>query len=185
MALKNGNAQNRLAKESLFAALMILMGEKQFKSISITEITRKAGVSRMAFYRNYDTTEDIIVDFLEENFVSYAKDLGARRPGACADSIRIFFTYFKNQSTLIRNLIASGMTHLLLESFSHFLHSLSHSIVCEKNLSAAMEKYSIAFIAGGIYKVVIEWAKDDMTESDGHMAEIVGRILAGQESGPA
>jgi len=157
-----------------------MMGEKKFRDISITEITEKAGVSRMAFYRNYSNLEDIIVDYLDENFVSYAKERPACARDNSPDSIRLFFTYFKNQSILIRNLIESGTTHLLLESFSAFLRTLSRNIVCDKSLSPAMEKYSVEFIAGGIYKVVIEWAKGGMAESDAEMAEIVGGILSGK-----
>ena len=61
MEKRTNNMQNILTKESIFTALMILMEKKDFKEISITEITKKAGVSRMAFYRNYDEKEDIIV----------------------------------------------------------------------------------------------------------------------------
>lgn len=49
MVNKAANIQNIITKESIFTALMILMEKKNFKEISITEITKKAGVSRMAF----------------------------------------------------------------------------------------------------------------------------------------
>ncbi len=178
MAEKGGNSQNRIVKESIFSALMILMEKKSIKEISITAVAKTAGVSRMAFYRNYSSIEDIIINYLDENFVSYAQLLPPCGKDNCTESIGVFFTYFKNQSTLIRNLINSEMTHLLLESFSHFLHSLSRNIVCDRQLSPAMEKYSTEFIAGGIFNVVLEWAKDDMKESGEAMTEIVSRILA-------
>ena len=44
---------NYAIKEALQDALILLMKEKQYRSISITELCRKAGVSRMAFYNNY------------------------------------------------------------------------------------------------------------------------------------
>ena len=53
---------NRITKECLQLALMKLMAEKDFDKISITEITKSAGVSRTAFYRNYDSKEAIIED---------------------------------------------------------------------------------------------------------------------------
>lgn len=57
---KNNMLQNRIAKESIFTALMILMEQKNFNEISITEVAKKAVVSRMAFYRNYNLMEDMI-----------------------------------------------------------------------------------------------------------------------------
>ena len=44
---------NYAIKEALQDALILLMKEKQYRSISITELCKKAGVSRMAFYNNY------------------------------------------------------------------------------------------------------------------------------------
>ena len=41
---------NYAIKEALQDALILLMKEKQYRSISITELCKKAGVSRMAFY---------------------------------------------------------------------------------------------------------------------------------------
>ena len=44
---------NKFIKKCIKDSLLILMNEKNFKDITITEITEKAGVSRMAYYRNY------------------------------------------------------------------------------------------------------------------------------------
>lgn len=44
---------NYAIKEALQDALILLMKEKQYRSISVTELCKKAGVSRMAFYNNY------------------------------------------------------------------------------------------------------------------------------------
>ena len=71
MVNKATNMQNMITKESIFTALMILMKKKNFKEISITEITNKAGVSRMAFYRNYNIKEDIITTYIDELLKEY------------------------------------------------------------------------------------------------------------------
>ena len=52
--------QNRLARERIVAALTELMSEQDYTSITITEITQRAGVSRMTYYRNYSSKEDIL-----------------------------------------------------------------------------------------------------------------------------
>ena len=51
---------NKLIKESLGEALILLMDKKAFSSITITELCKKAGVSRMAFYGNYSSKEDLL-----------------------------------------------------------------------------------------------------------------------------
>ena len=73
---------NNIVKESLTDALFYLMSKKDFNNIAITELSKKAGVSRLSFYRNFDSKEDIIKkwittttdNFLKESDISYKKD---------------------------------------------------------------------------------------------------------------
>ena len=58
----NNEESNKLTRECLTTALMQLMKEKPLDKITITELVARSGVSRTAFYRNYSTKEDILVD---------------------------------------------------------------------------------------------------------------------------
>jgi len=65
--MKNTNKEpTTLVKKCIVDALLLLMNEKDFDEISITEICNKAGVSRMAYYRNYYTKKDIIIEYLKD-----------------------------------------------------------------------------------------------------------------------
>lgn len=66
-ALRLSNQEsNRLTKESLQTALLLLMSEKPFDKITITELVKRSGVSRTAFYRNYNTKADILSELGEQ-----------------------------------------------------------------------------------------------------------------------
>ncbi len=57
-------------------ALLLLMRKKDYKDISITEICEKAGVTRMSFYRNFESKEDILkkwIAFVTDTFLTVAK----------------------------------------------------------------------------------------------------------------
>ena len=54
-------------------SLFELMKEKTYNDISITEITDKAEVNRVSFYRNFTSKEDIIGKWIKsttQNFLS-------------------------------------------------------------------------------------------------------------------
>ena len=53
---------NRITKECIQSALIVLMGEKPYDKISITEIVKRSGVSRTAFYRNFSSKEDVLAE---------------------------------------------------------------------------------------------------------------------------
>ncbi|MGB8450790.1 MAG: TetR/AcrR family transcriptional regulator [Anaerocolumna sp.] len=169
---KNNNLQNRMTKEIIFTALMILMKKKNFKEITITEVCNRAGVSRMAFYRNYNIMEDIITDYLDELFEGYSKQILSCEDRYNKESVRLFFAYFREHNRLITNLISSNLNYLILERCIEFFYTLSRNIVCSDSHLPLKEKYIIEFAAGGLYKVLIEWAKNGMKESDGDMADI-------------
>jgi AcrR family transcriptional regulator len=46
---------NKLTREAIYTALVILIKQKPFDSITVTDIVKKAGVSRTAYYNNYNT----------------------------------------------------------------------------------------------------------------------------------
>lgn len=53
-------------KNSIVGALIDLMREKNFESITVSEITTRAGVSRVSYYRNFDSKEDILTGSLRD-----------------------------------------------------------------------------------------------------------------------
>ena len=53
---------NKLTRECLRIAMCKLMEQKSFDKITITDIAKRAGVSRAAFYRNYATKESLVED---------------------------------------------------------------------------------------------------------------------------
>ena len=57
---------NLHVKNSIVNALIDLMREKNFEAISVSEITARAGVSRVSYYRNFDSKEDILTGSLKD-----------------------------------------------------------------------------------------------------------------------
>lgn len=173
MINKNNELQNKIAKESIFTALMILMEKKAFLDISITEITKKAGVSRMAFYRNYNVKEDIISSYLDEFFDEYSKEILSNEKINNYEGICFYFAYFRKHEKFITNLINSKLTYLLLESSSECLHAFSKNFTYDKSYSPETEAFNNEFIAGGFFNVLMKWATTGMKESDENMATIL------------
>ena len=60
----NKKTLNVVVKQSITQALLQLMQAESFESISITDITKRAGVSRVSFYRNFDSKEDVLIKHL-------------------------------------------------------------------------------------------------------------------------
>ena len=72
IAMKKRISQTNIqVKQDMYKALLRLMGDKAFSSISVSDITSEANVSRMSFYRNYNAIEDILTEHLVEVVEKY------------------------------------------------------------------------------------------------------------------
>jgi len=79
--MKRKNEAHELVLQCLTEALLKLMEKKPFNEISVSELCEKAGVARASFYRNYDSMQEILTNYLSsvtdewwEEFVKYPED---------------------------------------------------------------------------------------------------------------
>ncbi|MDR1615896.1 MAG: TetR/AcrR family transcriptional regulator, partial [Syntrophomonadaceae bacterium] len=70
MERKSGinNSQVLKTRSWIFEALIHLMDEKAFEKIKVSDISKKAGIARQTFYRNYRDKYDVIGQFLNDTF---------------------------------------------------------------------------------------------------------------------
>jgi AcrR family transcriptional regulator len=177
MSNNYNDSQNRLTKESIFTALMILMEQKHFQDISITEITKKAGVSRMAFYRNYHIKEDILTVYMDEIFQEFSQKLLHHDPLAIYENLYAYFSSFRKHKTLISNLIRSDLMTMLFERCIEYFNTLSQAIPCNTSYSAEEQHFWIQYIVGGLFNILLEWAKTGMQQSDDYMAKMASEFI--------
>ncbi len=138
-------------------ALLELMQTKDYDSISITDIVNKAELSRVTYYRHFTSKEDIIKKF----FMSTKdKFLEQTKLGFATENnefiILALFLFFKTNMEANKAIRKSHLDHMLLE----FLNT-----EFTDNLPVKMEKYSAAFLAGGLYNVMITWLDNDCKDS--------------------
>jgi AcrR family transcriptional regulator len=161
-----------MAKGYIFTALMLIMEKKCFNDISITEITEKAGVSRMAYYRNYTAKEEIITKYLDELFEDYLQEITSGEEVSLYRVAHQYFIYFRKHEKLILNLIKSNLSNLILERFNFYMPSVFEKVL-KKYSSPHSDKYELFFISGGLYNVLVEWVKHGLEETDEEMADLI------------
>ncbi len=61
--------------QKMHEALLSLMQEKDYLDITVSDLTRRAGVARASFYRHYNSVADVVDEYIkgiEENIIHYA-----------------------------------------------------------------------------------------------------------------
>ncbi len=170
--------QKRITKESVFTAFLKLLEHRTFSEMTITEITKVAGVSRAAFYRNYETKEDIIIFHLRDLFQELLLQLQALENKSKLNRTRLFFAFFEKHSDFINILVTSELSHIFYEQFCIYVTDFFESETVKFYNSHLYERYFSQFIASGLFRVLLEWVKDGTTDSiddiTGFMFEVTG-----------
>ena len=166
---------NIQVKQDMYKALLRLMGNKPFSSISVSDITSEAAVSRMSFYRNYNAIEDILTEHLVEVVEEYKeKELEE----SDTESEKVFygkkymlrcFRFFYVHREFIDALITAGMGDLFLAKITE--HLVSKWVDTEKETRE--EILRISAFAGAIYNMYREWSKEDFLEPSEDVAAIL------------
>ena len=143
--------------------LFELMKVKPYNDISITEITDKAKVNRVSFYRNFTSKEDIIdkwiksttQNFLSKSDISYQKD-------STLDYFTKLFSHLEKYKTEAMLIYNANLFNLLKNEFDNNLINLH-----KKEYS----NYKSYFLAGGIFNVYYFWLINGCKETPYQVAE--------------
>ena len=63
----SNEGQNTYVIEHITEALIKLLQEKPIGDITISELCNLAGIGRASFYRNFESKEDILRDYINRN----------------------------------------------------------------------------------------------------------------------
>lgn len=71
----NTDPRVRRTRQWIRDALTELLQEKPFAAISITDLTKRAGIARVTFYQHYDSKEVVLLDLVSDFFAQIYQDV--------------------------------------------------------------------------------------------------------------
>lgn len=168
---------NRLTKECLQTALICLMGEKPFEKITVTELVKRSGVSRMAFYRNYNSKEEILREMTESFLLAVRKSLeDPKYDGDPGLWFRDVFSALENHIDILKLLFEARLPIELGIGTSRGTYLILNQIYDE---AEGRERYVRSSAEGAFIYVLREWVYSGAKESPEEMAKICCEIWQG------
>lgn len=164
--MKKDYGEKMVVQEWMATALLDLMKEQSYDSITITQITQKAGVSRMTYYRNYVEKEDILEfygNYLSELFAQKIRDTDSF---SAKDYWNLLFEFIFENREYIEALITSGKGDIILNAMNKNI----------ENITDGNKKYAARFGVGASYNIILGWTKDNFKESPSELANIMFRL---------
>ena len=159
---------NILVKDSITDALLKLLNTKTLDKISITEITNKAGVGRVSFYRNFESKEDIIDKYLTkitDEFIE-SSNISFHNMNTY-DYLITLFTHLEKHKEFTTNLYKSNCLYLVENQFKRIFELRNQNY----------DKYKRHFYQGGIYNIYYYWLINGYKESPKELADKLKDLL--------
>ena len=160
------NRQVQRTKSWIFDAVMLLMDEKPYNKITVSDIADKAGVARPTFYRNYKDKDDVVYDYLMNTFSTELIDLEKGDKGDKHYSIILLFDtkyMSKHQKNLKKILSIADIANRISREVQKYPVSLIERF--KKQLTTeeyVICRYKISYQITGCLSVFFDWFINDM-----------------------
>ncbi|WP_242219747.1 TetR/AcrR family transcriptional regulator [Bacillus cereus group sp. BfR-BA-01380] len=191
MSIKNSNDPRvKRTRQAIRDALISLIHEKGFDSITVQDIAEKATVNRATFYSHYYDKYDLLDKSTEEMLATFAdilkpKELDKSEFKLTLDTPHpVFLSLFSHiaenaffyQVMLGENGIPKFSSRMMKAIQTNLLLSLSISQPNEDKLVVPRD-ILISYVTGAHLGMIISWLKQNMPYSPHYMALQLARLI--------
>jgi AcrR family transcriptional regulator len=179
---KKTDARVRRTRDALGDALIALMQEKPFDTITVQDVLDRAHVSRSTFYTHYSDKADLLMSDAEEFFEAISMALSAH--GDKSDRVfpvQEFFLHLSDVQPFFKALMKSGKFQENMElARGHFARGIERRLA-ELSRAKSMtpeERSAIAFThAGALLSLLTWWMDRGMREPPADMDALFHRMV--------
>lgn len=163
----NNQESNQLTRECICTAMMYLMSEKPYESISISEIAKRAGVSRTAFYHNYQTKNDVIREIGKQVIDALSEIISNVKSNSDVHNMLVeFFTQIKEQKDKVELLIKGNISFQLLFPNARLLENVIPA-------RSKIDHYRMVAIDASLFGIVKEWITNGCDISEEELVQVI------------
>lgn len=166
------------SKQYIELAFLELLEDYEYNDINITMITKKAGVARVTFYRNFNNVEEVlnyVISNLLRDFTQFINIAFAKKDeNVLRTFITIFLERIMSSKDKIYKIKKSNKT-LIFEKISE----KCRNVLIENNIKnlSLREKYDNKIKFAIIASVAAEWASTGFKESISTLSNYLTNIL--------
>ena len=157
-------------------ALIQLLQTKSLSNITITELTERAGVSRMTYYRNYHSLDEIFSSYLKDLVDAYRTDVATWTDKGNYNDYRNMlhcYEYFYHYKEFIACLVRTGLGHLLLQALDDYILETYYTEDKGRDFY-----YTLRAFSGSLYNIYVTWILEDSKESAEEIVSIIRKIYS-------
>lgn len=150
---KRIQTQNRIKQ-----ALLYLMQREKYENIQVKQITELAKVSRMAFYRNFSTKDDIVKCFIETQYNEFVEAISENNIQELESLLRVYCGYFYENRHILDAVVTAGVEGKVLKSQTAYFQKFFDTGITD---IPEMPDYDVAYYSGAVFATLLYWRRKD------------------------
>ena len=144
---------------------MILLQQKRYEEITVSEIANKAGVSRMTYYRTYSSKEDIVIQHFKEKLQEITEIDPAIGKKPRIEWYRVLLEFVYEDRILIEKILetpelSKASNSFLFETVQKLTRKYDHADVDDPKTL-----YELTYKTGSLTSLISRWGRNGCKES--------------------
>ena len=171
------NKRNIETRFAITEAILDELEQKDLDKIKVSDVIRKAKVSRMTFYRYYENLYDALCDYIDVIVNGYMIEGGELSDPTVfmkPEHIEFSLNYFDRYSRYFMILNRHGLYNVLIDAVNEYMVK---NILPRKKL----HMYELYAYAGGLLNSFLKWEEDGKRESAHNVAQMIYRLFSHNE----
>ena len=179
---KKTDARVRRTRDALGDALVALMQQKPFETITVQDVLDRAQISRSTFYSHYSDKDDLLMSDAEEFFEAISTALSEHGDKSeRVFPVTEFFTHLSDVQPFFKALVKSGKFQENMElARGHFARGIERRL-SELPRSKSIPPHQLPAIAfthaGALLSLLTWWLDRGMRESPAEMDELFHHMV--------
>ncbi len=181
---KNQAIRQTESKQYIKTALTQLLNEQKFRTLTVSQITRKAGINRGTFYLHFKDKDDMMLSF-KEDFWKDLQALMADKAGQPRVVVTEMLRYIRNDFAFIQA-ISNSPSVDFAESIKEFILMITqHEPLFEEWIQAYYKipyDYAKEVFLSSIASIICRWIEKNGEESPEELTDIIFQVIDPEET---
>lgn len=177
MFQKKRDKRSIQSSEWIYDALNILLKEKSYNEITVTDIVNKANLGRTTFYRNFKTIDDVLRMKCDEKFLefrNYCINYYQNYFNEDKTFLKPFLRFWYENSEIIELLMKAERENIIKEYLSSEIYFfIKTSDIYNNEIISKHLNYFVEIRVSNSISILTEWIKNNKNLSPDELSEII------------
>jgi AcrR family transcriptional regulator len=166
----------KYTREWTFEALSKLLAHKSYYDITISEIIKKAGISRATFYRNFSNKDEIVTTKVNAFFHEFHQDmLDIYNQSGILDEtllIQAFFKRVDEEEQMVDTIIQTNLEYTMVDGLLEIIQYHKDRFYELIKTNKKTEDYTMDIVASSVWRLLSRWHKSGKEETPRQLTNI-------------